>query len=278
MIAMNIGFIGFGSMARMIIRGLIEYAKVDPGSIYVTRKNKDRLSEINSIFKDIHVVNTCREIMENAQMVFLCAKPAEIRDILLEIAPYMTGDTRIVSIAGSVSIANIQSVIKGKITKYIPTITSETGWGVSLVCHNDQISGEDAACFDGLISHFSKVRYVKEEDFSLATELTSCMPGFIASIFDNLTSSALRHTTSFDINTINSLVLDTLFATAKLLVESGMSFDEVVERVATKGGITREGVTVFDAALPRVFDMMFDATLEKRRITEEIINKDYHSV
>ena len=80
---MNFGFIGFGSMARMIIHSLIKYSNINQNNIYVTRKNKDSLNEINTIFKEVHAINTCQEIMENAQMVFLCAKPFEIKDILV---------------------------------------------------------------------------------------------------------------------------------------------------------------------------------------------------
>ena len=274
---MTYGFIGFGSMATMIIHCMIEYSKVIPRTIYVTRKNKDRLGEINAVFKDITVVNSCQEIMENAQMVFLCAKPIEIRDILVEIAPYVKDNTHIISIAGSVSIDNMQSILNGKITKYIPTITSEIGSGVSLICHNSHVTEEDAAFFEALLNRFGKVKRIREEDFRLAIELTSCMPGFIASIFSNLTNVALKQKSFINGDMIRDLIVDTLFATAQLLAEKDMSFEEVVARVATKGGITQEGVAVLSSLLPYVFDAMFDVTLDKRRITEEKIKALYET-
>ena len=115
------GFIGFGSMAKMLIYGLIKYANVSPHNIYVTRKNKDRLNEIENAFKDVVTVSACQDIVKNAQLVFLCVKPAEIKNVLLEIAPFVNDDTHIISLAGTVSMSSLQSVIHGKITKYMPT-------------------------------------------------------------------------------------------------------------------------------------------------------------
>jgi len=262
------GFIGFGSMAKMLIRCLIEYAGVDPGDIYVTRKDKSRLAEIGDVF-GANAVNTPRDVVASAQVVFLCMKPAELKDILSEIVPFVKKETHLISIVGTASTKVLGSVVKGKITWFTPAITSEIGAGVSLICHNEHVTEEDAAVIEGIISKFSKIKHVRDEDCGFVTELTSCMPGFIASIFDNITNAALEHTGSFSKEEIEELIIDTLFATAKLLSETGMSFEEVVSRVATNGGITQEGVDVLNDALPEVFDEMYERTLKKRRGSEE---------
>ena len=275
---LNFGFIGFGSMARMLIHGLIKYANINPINIYVTRKDKERLNEVNSVFEDIIVLTDSKDIVKNASIIFICVKPAEVKNILLEIAPFVRNDTHIISLAGSVSMNSLQSVIHGKITKYMPTITSEIGVGVSLICHNAYVTENDAAFVESVINRFGKIKYVKDEDWGFAAELTSCMPGFIASIFDHLTNAALNHTTSFNKDIINELITDTLYATSKLFSDADMNFEQVVSRVATKGGITQEGVMVFDEALPQVFDNMFDKTLTKRRVVEEKINTDFQNI
>ena len=69
------------------------------------------------------------------------------------------------------------------------------------------------------------------------------------------------------------MVLKTLSATSSLMLEKGMSFNEVVGRVATKGGITEEGTGVIYDSFPKTADELFDKTLEKRRITAEKAEK-----
>ena len=62
------------------------------------------------------------------------------------------------------------------------------------------------------------------------------------------------------------LVQKTFAGTARILDDEKTGFDTLVARVATKGGITKEGVRVLEARLPAVFDEVLHATKEKRRV------------
>ncbi len=64
------------------------------------------------------------------------------------------------------------------------------------------------------------------------------------------------------------MLIRTMLGTCRLVLEKGMSLDGIIERVATKGGITEEGAKVFYEDLPPVFNRMFDVTLEKRRLVD----------
>jgi pyrroline-5-carboxylate reductase len=63
------------------------------------------------------------------------------------------------------------------------------------------------------------------------------------------------------------MVLSTMSATGDLMLQKGMTFEEVVKRVATKGGITEEGTNVVYEEFPETADHLFERTLEKRRLT-----------
>jgi pyrroline-5-carboxylate reductase len=62
------------------------------------------------------------------------------------------------------------------------------------------------------------------------------------------------------------LVQQTLIGTAWLLDRDDMGFDELIGRVATKGGITEEGVTVLRNRLPVVYQELLDATHKKHEV------------
>ena len=51
------------------------------------------------------------------------------------------------------------------------------------------------------------------------------------------------------------------------MLENNYSYQDVISRVATKGGITEEGVKVIQESFPQLTDAVFDKTLEKRRQT-----------
>lgn len=71
------------------------------------------------------------------------------------------------------------------------------------------------------------------------------------------------------------MVLLTMQGTAALMLQQGYSCEEVIGRVATKGGITEVGTNVIGERFPAVADEIFDKTLERRKLTEEAARKDF---
>ena len=73
------------------------------------------------------------------------------------------------------------------------------------------------------------------------------------------------------------MVLKTVSATADLMEQKQMSFQDVVSRVATKGGITEEGSKVIYDMFPKTAEEMFVKTLEKRRLTAEKAKESFQA-
>ena len=140
------------------------------------------------------------------------------------------------------------------------------------MCFDDRVSDKEA--LKGLLSCIGDVIELPENEMGMGSELVSCMPGFIASIFDVICKSAEGHTT-IPKDQIVKMVLSTMSATGDLMLQKDMSFEDVVTRVATKGGITEEGTKVVYEGFPGTADLLFAKTLEKRRLTTEIAEKNF---
>lgn len=268
----KVAFIGLGSMGGMLAGGFLSSGSLQPFEIILSTRTKAKLGEARARWPGILTADTNAEAASQARHIFLCVKPADMKGVLEEISPSLRPDAHIVSIAGPVLISNIESITGRPVTKAIPTVVSEVGGGVSLICHGKAVPPEYAAFVEGLFQAIGGVMSLPEVDFDMGVELTSCMPGFISSIFQEVVEAALRHTASIGRESAESLVLQTLLGTARLLVERGMGFDEAISRVATKGGITEEGVKALRSGLPAVFDELFGRTMEKRVLIKEKVN------
>ena len=66
------------------------------------------------------------------------------------------------------------------------------------------------------------------------------------------------------------MVLNTLGASAELMIQNDMSFTDILNRVATKGGITEVGTRVIYDGFPEIAEEMFEKTLAKRKETASI--------
>jgi pyrroline-5-carboxylate reductase len=202
--------------------------------------------------------------------LFLCVKPMEIKGVLESLRGAIRPHTHVISIAACAGLGYLNRIAPGRYTRVIPSLASALGGGVSLVCHGPGVSAAEAAVVEGFFSALSRVQLLPEKDFEAGADLTSCAPGLIAAIFRQFTEAGLRHS---DIPRADAerMVMETLLGTARLMAQGGMGFSELIESVATKGGITEEGVRCLDAGLPEVFDNVFAATLGKHEMVKRIL-------
>jgi pyrroline-5-carboxylate reductase len=268
----RVGFIGYGSMGSMMLRGFIESGVLAPSEIIVSTRTKCKLDGLKAVWADIHIAADNAETAHKAKYVFICVEPSEVGGILREIKASLTADSVVVSVAGSVSIRNIESLTPSKTVRVIPSLTSEVREGISLICRDEKVTGEEAAYVESLFSGISRVKRVREEALDLTTDLTSCAPGFFAAILDEFVGAALRRNAALTRQDAEEMVMRTFYGTAKVLAEKNIGFEEMIERVATKGGITEEGVKALRSGLPQTFDKVFEATLSKRSTMRDKID------
>ncbi len=76
-----IGFVGFGSMGGMLVKGFIKSGHVDREQIVVTRKDTSRLDEIRDAWPGISIAQNAAEVARKAKHIFICVKPLEFRNI-----------------------------------------------------------------------------------------------------------------------------------------------------------------------------------------------------
>ncbi len=267
----KVGFIGYGSMGSMIVQGFIRSGAISPEEMIISTKTRSKLDKIKSEFTKLNIANNNSEVAKSSKYVFICVKPLEVMDVVKEIRNFLTEESVIISIAGPVAMKYIENAADAKVTKLTPSLTSEVSEGVSLICHGSKVGIDEANYIESLLNKISVVKRIREEDLELAAELTSCAPGFFASILDEFIKSALRQNSGLCKEDVEDMVLHTFYGTAKVLIDKNMRFDDMIQRVATKGGITEEGVKIFSSCLPDTFDKMFGATLEKRKAVRKKI-------
>lgn len=260
---MNVGIIGYGSMGKMLTEKFSASGKPEDGTLFVSGRTKDSLKNLP---EGVAACGSNGELAACSDVVFLCVRPPDMGGILEEIRPERKQGSLLVSLNGSVSFALLEKAADGRIAKVIPSVTAEVNRSQTLLCCNGSVTEDDRKRLKELLGCIGDVIELPEEELGMGSELVSCMPGFIASIFDVLCRSAKKHT-GIPYDRVVGMVLNTLAATGELMLKKGMSFDDVVSRVATKGGITGEGTGVIYDRFPAAADELFEKTLEKRSRT-----------
>jgi pyrroline-5-carboxylate reductase len=258
-------------MGSMLVRKFTESGMVAPADI--TASSKSGISARALADKTgISAVPSNASVARNEDVLYICVKPLEVRAVFQEIQSKLKPDVLLVSIAACVSLADLRDWTGDQVpcVRIIPSVTAEENAGISLVAWGPGVRPEDKKLVLSLPNAIGTAVEIDEQDFDLFTDLTSCGPALIVAMVREFAGAAVR-TGTIPPGMAEYLVKETMTGTARILDGKRVTFCDVIERVATKGGSTEEGVKVLQSRLPDVMNEVLEALHAKRRIVVERI-------
>ncbi|MCR4838636.1 MAG: NAD(P)-binding domain-containing protein [Eubacterium sp.] len=273
----KVGIIGYGSMGKMLLWKFAEAGVISKEMLLVANRTREKLDEASSIAT---ICESNAELAAKADIIFVCVRPSDMKGVFEEVLNSIQSDQSVqsdkllVSLNGNITFDTFDKIGRCRMAKVIPSLTAEIDRSQTLICFNELADVNDKERLKQLLSCIGEVIELPEHEMGMGSELVSCMPGFIASVFDVLCQAGKKHT-EIPEEQVVKMVLNTLSATSDLMLRKGMTFEEVVNRVATKGGITQEGTKVVYEGFPTTADLLFEKTLEKRRLIAENARKSF---
>lgn len=268
---MKTAIIGYGTMGKLLAEGFLSSGRVCGADLSVASRT---FGETAGLAGKCSVCRSNAQAARDADVLFLCVRPQDIRSVLEEIRGVFPESGLLVSLNGSVRFSQMESVLRRKTEKLIPSVTAEIGQSQSLVCYNSLVQDGERKLLVRLAESLGTVTELDEDELGMGAELASCMPGFVAAILQELALSAQKRT-DIPPEQVAGMLLSSMTAAGKLMLEKGYSFGQLMSKVATRGGITEEGADVIRRRMPAVADELFERTLEKRRLTAETAQKAF---
>lgn len=268
----GIGIIGLGSMGRMLVEGWLR-GGIRGERLSLFSRTPARYEDLRFQHPEVRVAPTIPELVQQVDLVFLAVPPSEVKGVLEKITTGGNQHLVVVSLAASVTLACLQSVVGHRVCRVIPNIAAEVDEGTFLFCQGG-LGKEDGRLVVELLSNMGAVYPIPEDLIEVYTDLTSCSPGIFSAVFQLFLASAHRFG-DLDPALARQLFLHSLSGLTKLYRERNLDFDQVVSRVARKGGVTEVGIQVVNQGLPGTFDEVFEKTLEDHREKKRKMLKTY---
>jgi pyrroline-5-carboxylate reductase len=262
-------------MGKMILNKYLE-SGARPDLVYASTRTREKLLPLREKYPDVHICGTNSEAAAASDILFLCVKPFDIKGVLLEMMPSFKKSVYLVSINDSLQIADLEKVCgRMKISKIVPSVTAEINQSCTLTCHNALVTEADKEALRAIVKTFGTVTEVPEDEIELGSEMMGCMPGFISAILNVFVDEAEKHAKTLTREQLADLACRTASAVGTILATQGIVFRELISRVATKGGITEEGVKVLDEKLPAIAAETLAKTLAKRKLVREQLSAEF---
>ncbi len=245
---MNLGIIGYGNIGELLYQNIINHDFSDINKLYISNRTPDKINHLNH---NVSVTCNNTEVAKNCEKIIISVKTPDLTNVLEEIKPYITKKTQIIHTCAGIGLDN-------NLTCVIPTISSaydknNPKKGVSIIMYGENVSSENKEYVENLFSKFSQIKIVDNpKDLEIATIAASCMPAFIALSID-MFADELKDNCNLAKEEIFKILTETLNSSSHLLKEDIYSSDELINKVATKKGITQKGLDTLNEDLPAIY-------------------------
>ena len=259
----KIGFIGCGKMASAIIGGVIASNYLPKENIMAAEISEEKASE-KSKELGIKVITDNNELVNSVDVVFVATTPNFVEGVLNGIKSSVTKDKLVVSIAAGVTTRFIESILGSdkRVVRVMPNTPALVLEGMSGVAGGTIATEEDVQAVVELLSNIGKAIEVTEDQIDIVTAISGSGPAFYYKVINDIARAGEKM--GMDYEKALTLSIQTAIGSAKMLLSSDKSAEDLIASVATKGGCTRVGVDYMEEVdTADMFYNLIEKTAEK---------------
>jgi pyrroline-5-carboxylate reductase len=235
----KITILGGGNLGIAIAEGLIGSNYSKAANITVTRRNISLLNDLKK--KGCVIESDNAKAVKNADIILLCVKPFQIKEILKEIAKNVNTKQILISVVSSISIEEIISSIGKKLSVFRAMPNTAIAISESMTCLAHQNANKkDVEQVTELFNKLGKTVIIEEKLMEAATIIGACGTAFAMRYIRANIQGGIE--IGFDAATARTIVAQTVKGAAELLIKKGTHPEQEIDKVTTPKGCTIAGL------------------------------------
>jgi pyrroline-5-carboxylate reductase len=260
-----VGFLGAGQMATALAGGWIKAGLLEASRSRAADPFPDARTKFETT-TGISTVNGNREVAASCDMLILAVKPQVLPLVLAELRPALQAKHLVISIAAGVT---LQALADGlgqtvRLIRVMPNTPCLVGASATGYSPGATATAEDVELVGKLFGAVGKAFRVSEPQLDVVTGLSGSGPAYVYLLIEAMADGGVRCGLPRDVAL--SLAAQTVFGSAKMVLETGQHPAVLKDAVTSPGGTTIAGLQVLERAAFRA--AMIDAveTATKRAI------------
>ena len=270
----TLGFIGAGNMAEAIVKGLLHAKVIPPEGIIVSDVKPERLAHL----KAEHGVRTTQdthELVSVSDVVVLSVKPQVIDKVLALIGTDIKSTQLVVSVAAGVPVSAIEARLPEgtHVVRTMPNTPATVQAGATAIAPGTHATEEDLEVARALFSAVGRVVTLDENLLDAVTGLSGSGPAYVMLMIEAMADGGVK--VGLHRDTALLLAAQTVYGSAKLLLETGEHPGRLKDMVTSPGGTAIAGLhTLESGGLRRtLMDAVEAATNRSVQLGEQMAAK-----
>lgn len=230
-------------MGETLIAGLLR-AGAAPTDVVAADVRPQRCAELEQRYGISTASNA--EAVRGAQVVLVVVKPQDVPTVLPGIAANLDPDALIVSLCAGVPTSQIEALLPdgAKVVRVMPNTPAQVSAGMAAVSGGAHASAADVQQVLEMMRSVGEAVEVAEKYQDAVTALSGSGPAYVFYMVEALIDAGVQLGLPRD--TAAALVGQTVYGSARLLLDSGEHPTVLRERVTSPAGTTAAGLRVLD--------------------------------
>jgi len=230
-----IAVIGAGKMGEALVSGLLK-AGTSPDDLIITERYEERANELSQRYGVKSVSNA--DAAAQAETIVLAVKPQDMDALLVELAPVVTPDRLIVTIAAGITTAAIERRLAAgvPVVRVMPNTPALVGEAMSAVAAGAHASPEHLDRAESLFRPVGRVVRLPESQLDAVTALSGSGPAYVFYLVEAMTDAGIL--LGLPRAVAHELIVQTVYGAAVMLRETGEHPVALREAVTSPAGTT----------------------------------------
>jgi pyrroline-5-carboxylate reductase len=265
----KLAVIGLGKLGAILLRAFLQRNLTRTEQVRATVLHETRAEARRHEFEiDVGTDNVAAA--EWADVVLLSVKPGGMQGVLKSIAPVVSADKLIVSVAASVKTDYIERSL-GKpvpVIRTMPNTPCSVGVGMTAICSGRYATEEHLRLTRELFDAVGRTVVIDEIHFDAVTGLSASGPAFIYIILESLAEAGVKVGLPRDVATL--LAAQTVHGASRVVLETGSHPALLKDAVTTPAGCTIDGIMELEEGKLRV--TLIKAVMKATQRAKELVN------
>jgi pyrroline-5-carboxylate reductase len=237
----RLAFIGGGTMAEAMIRGLFEKHLVPPSHVLVTGPRRERRADLAKRF-GVKALASNADAAEAAHVVVLSVKPQMLSAVMRDLGGKLREDQLVISIVAGAPLAVIRGGLDHEaIVRAMPNTPAQIGMGVTAWTATDAVDREQRERAKAILGALGEELEVEEEgQVDMATALSGTGPTYVFLLMEALVDAGVH--LGFSRRVAEELVLRTVEGSAAFARQSDRHLAELRNMVTSPGGTSAAAI------------------------------------
>jgi pyrroline-5-carboxylate reductase len=242
-------FIGAGSMAEAIIRGLLQKEKVNSTHILaLNRSNQNKLNQLQSQY-NIQVgsiTELSSKLLQSADIIVLAMKPIDAAQAIIQLKHMLHSNQLLISLVAGLSIQTIEALLSlpFPIARTMPNTSCSIGLGSTGLTFSESTNINQQKLAIEIFASVGEVFVVEEAQIDILTGLSGCGPAYVYYLMEAMISGGIQGGLSAEM--ARDLTVQTVLGAASMVKATETAPAILRKNVTSPNGATQAALETMD--------------------------------